>query len=356
MLAESGHGISMLYVPSVLTSSTVYESTEAAQPNMEAGLNAGGANGRIASALIRGLKDAIARYKMSFPEPEIDFLDKVWVAYQETIEATTKPDLFELRCTCFRAGDEAYQCSCDSPILRPVAQNASENLAQRLDEAVEYDDLRIAAARDLLKQLDDEESGGGLPDSALRQVVLELRDWVLVDLPPDLLHNTPGWKERLQGRIEYLRELRMIEDLDPEHRLGMMKRMRSTMPVIEREQRLSSILRKLGDHLEHWIVEKENELAKRKSAELLGEVIVKVRTVLGKAMGALPYVMNDMKMPAAVDFQDLEKYLHDEMRPNDFTAISEYVGRDKHNLYHRMYPRLADDIHLRAANGKASPK
>ena len=122
---------------------------------MEAGLNAGGANGRIASALIRGLKDAIARYKMSFPEPEIDFLERVWVAYQETIEATTKPDLFELRCTCFRAGDEAYQCSCDSPILRPVAQNASENLAQRLDEAVEYDDLRIAAARDLLKQLDN---------------------------------------------------------------------------------------------------------------------------------------------------------------------------------------------------------
>ena len=51
---------------------------------------------------------------------------------------------------------------------RPSRSNASENLAQRLDEAVEYDDLRIAAARDLLKQLDDEESGGGLPDSALR--------------------------------------------------------------------------------------------------------------------------------------------------------------------------------------------
>ena len=250
--------------------------------------------------LIRGLKDAINRHKMCFPSGEVDFLEDVWQAYQSTIGGDAKPDLFELRCTCWRPDGGGTQCSCENPILRPMAQCSSENLSKRLDEAVEYDDLRIMEARDLLTQLDNSGTDA-LPDSALRQVVLELRDWVLVDLPPDLLQTKGGWKARLRARIDYLREIRMIEDLDPEHRLSAFKKMKSTKTTVEREQRLSTILRRLGEVLEHWIIEKEKELAQRRSAELLAEVIVKVRSVLGNSLKALPYILNDTRISTAVD-------------------------------------------------------
>jgi hypothetical protein len=307
----------------------------------------GGANGKMAGVLIRGLKDAINRYKMSFPAAEVEFLEQVWQAYQGTVGGE-KPELFDLRCSCWKPDGGGTNCSCDNPIIRPVAQCSSENLGKRLDAAVEYDDLRIMEARDLLNQLDNDGTAA-LPDSALRQVVLELRDWVLVDLPPDLLQTKAGWKDRLRCRIDYLREIRMIEELDPEHRLSMYKKMKSEKTAVEREQRLSTILRRLGEVLEHWILEKEKDLAQRRSAELLAEVILKVRTVLGNSLKALPYILNDTRTNSAVDLTTLEKYLHGEVKSCEFSAITEYVGKGHNRLYHRLFAPLGHNLYLRAA-------
>ena len=43
-------------------------------------LQGAGGNGKVAGVLIRGLKDAITRYKMCFPAAEVDFLEEVWQA------------------------------------------------------------------------------------------------------------------------------------------------------------------------------------------------------------------------------------------------------------------------------------
>ena len=153
---------------------------------------------QAAGVLIMGLKQAINRWRMTFPEEEKDYLEQVAMAHQNTVGGG-RPDFFTLQCTVHTGADE--QCTCEAPILRPMTQCHAANLNTRLEQAVDSQDLRIMEARELLMQLDNETTDP-LPDSALRQVVLELRDWVLVDLPPDLLHNTPGWKERLQGRIE----------------------------------------------------------------------------------------------------------------------------------------------------------
>ena len=277
---------------------------------------------------------------------EKDFLEQVAIAHQNTVGGP-RPDFFVLQCTVHSA--EGAQCTCESPILRPMSQCHAAKLSERLDQAADYEDLRIMEARELLMQLDNDQSGDRLQDGALRQAVLELRDWVLIDLPPDLLETKHGWQDRLRSRIDYLREVRMIEQLDPEHRLSAFQKAKSEKSAVEREQRLSSILRKLGDQLEHWIKEKEKELAQRRSAELLGDVIVKVRTVLGNSLKALPYVLNDCRTNPAVDLTTLEKFLHGEVKRSEYSAIAEYVGKGRNRLYHRVFAPLGQDPHLRAA-------
>ena len=100
-----------------------------------------------------------------------------------------------------------------------------------------------------------------------------------------------------------------------------------------------------------YTILQEKELAQRKSAELLGEVIVKVRTVLGNSLKALPYVLNDCRTNPAVDLTTLEKFLHGEPKSSEYSAIAEYVGKSakKDRLYHRLFAPLGHDEHLRAA-------
>eukprot|EP01047_Picozoa_sp_COSAG01_P082840 COSAG01_NODE_17086_length_1180_cov_0.920444_2_plen_334_part_00 len=175
--------------------------------------------------------------------------------------------------------------------FEPVAHN-HQSLQAILEDGrwAEYEDPDVSTVKSLLCELDD------TPPGALRQVVLELHWWLLVQLPKILRFHGPGWEENIQARITYLKRLRGME-LDPA--------LRKMFPGKDATKRVVWVFQEMERHLQQAISRKAEEIAHKQSAELLGDVCRRTKTALCEVLRGCALVLNDTDMKAIPTFQHL---------------------------------------------------